>query len=233
MDKEYAKYLLEKTRKDYNLIAEDFTRTRVFIPEDIKNLAQYSFAGEKVLDSGCGNGRLLEILRDRDYFGVDISEKLIEIAKQKYHKGKFLVTDALNLPFPDNFFDKIYSLSVLHNIPSKEFRLQYLKEAKRVLKPGGLLILRVWDFWKRKEGWKLLFRYTFLKLIGQSKLDFFDVFVPWKNSEGKVITQRYFHCFSKREIEDLTSKAGLKTKESWRKGEDPRTNIYIVAEKPS
>ena len=232
MEREYAEYLLKKTRDDYNLIAKDYTRTRAFIPEDIKNLAQYSLFGERVLDSGCANGRLFEILRSVDYIGIDISEKLIEIAKQKYPKGKFLVADALNLLFPNNFFDKIYSISVLHNIPSKEFRLQYLKEAKRVLKPGGLLILRVWDFWKRKEGWKLLFKYTFLKLIGQSKLDFFDVFVPWKNSEGKIMIQRYFHCFSKREIEGLIKKVGLRVKESWREGKDPRTNIYIIAEKP-
>ena len=232
MEREYAEYLLKKTRDDYNLIAEDYTRTRAFIPEDIKNLAQYSLLRERVLDSGCASGRLFEILRGVDYFGLDISEKLIEIAKQKYPKGKFLVANALNLPFPNNFFDKIYSISVLHHIPSKEFRLQYLKEAKRVLKPGGLLILRVWDFWKRKEGWKLLLKYTFLKLIGQSKLDFFDVFVPWKNSEGKVIIQRYFHCFSKREIEGLINKADFKIKESWWEGKDPRTNIYIIAEKP-
>lgn len=233
MDKEYAKYLLEKTRQDYNLIAEDYTRTRAFIPEDIKALAEYTFAGEKVLDSGCGSGRFFEVLRDKgvDYFGVDISESLIAIAKKNYPKVKFRVADALNLPFPSNFFDKIYSISVLHHIPSKDFQLQYLKEVKRTLKPKGFLILRVWDFWKRKTALKLLLKYTFLKLIGKSKLDFKDVFIPWKDSKGKMLVQRYFHCFTQEELESLVKKVEFKIKEAWRGGKDPRTNIYIVAEK--
>jgi len=232
MKKEYAEWLLRKTKEDYNLIAEDYTRTRAFIPEDIRELAKYASADEKILDSGCASGRLFEVLEKVDYHGIDISEKLIEIAKYKYPSGKFQATNALNSPFPENFFDKAYSISVLHNISSREFQLQYLKEIKRVLKPEGLLILRVWDFWKRKEGWRLFLKYTILKLIGKAKMDFFDIFVPWKNSKGGIVVERYFHCFRKREIEGLIRKTGLKVKKSWRGGKDPRTNIYIVAEKP-
>jgi SAM-dependent methyltransferase len=233
MEREYAKYLLKKTKKDYNLIAKDYARTRAFIPEDIKKLADYVSQSDRILDSGCGNGRLLGVLKDKniDYFGIDISERLIEIAKKNYPKAQFRVDDALNLPFPDNFFDKVYSISVLHHIPSKYFQLQYLKEIKRVLKIEGLLILRVWDFWKRKEGWRLFLKHAFLKLAGKSQLDFFDVFVPWKNSEGKIISQRYFHCFSKNELENLIKESGFSIKKSWRSGRDPRTNIYIIAQK--
>lgn len=233
MEKEYAHYLLEKTKKDYNLLAQDYARTRAFIPEDIKKLADYALPGEKILDSGCGSGRLFGILKEKkvDYYGIDISENLIEIAKKNFPEGKFEVADALNLPFPDNFFDKVYSISVLHHIPSKELRLKYLKEAKRVLKQKGILILRVWDFFKRKEGWKLFLKYTFLKLIRKSKLDFFDVFVPWKDSRGNVIAERYFHCFRKSELESLIKEVGFKIKKSWWGGKDPRTNIYIIAEK--
>lgn len=242
MDRKYAEYLLQKTKEDYNLIAEDYTRTRAFIPENIRELAKYALGGEKILDSGCASGRLFEVLKEVDYYGVDVSEKLIEIAKRNYlhphtknfgvrARAKFQVADALNLSFSENFFDKVYSISVLHNIPSKEFQIQYLKEIRRVLKPEGILILRVWDFWKRKTALKLIFKYTFLKLIGKSKLDFFDVFVPWKSSKEQIIVQRYFHCFRKKEIKSLIEEAGLKIKKSWRKGKDPRTNIYIIAEK--
>jgi ubiquinone/menaquinone biosynthesis C-methylase UbiE len=233
MDREYAQYLLKKTQEDYNLIAEDYARTRPFFLEDVISLGKYTLVGEKVLDSGCANGILLDVLKDKkiDYFGVDISGKLIEIAKKKYPEAKFQVTDALNLSLPDSSFDKVYSISVLHNIPSQDFQLQYLKEIARILKPKGLLIMRVWDFWKRRDGWKLFLKYTFLKMIGKSKLDFKDVFVPWKNSKGQILIQRYFHCFTKRELENLIKEVGLKIKESWRAGKDPRTNIYLIAEK--
>ena len=233
MDKAYAQYLLKKTNQDYNLIAEDYARTRAFLPEDIKALAKYAGADERVLDVGCANGRLFEVFGDKniDFFGIDNSEKLIQIDKKKYPKANFQVADALGLPFPSDYFDKVYSISVIHNIPSKEFQLQYLIEAKRVLKSGGLLILRVWDFWRRKEGIKLFLKYAFLKLIGKSRLDFKDIFLPWKNSQGKKMTQRYFHCFTKAKIENLLKEAGFKIKKSWRAGRDPRTNIYLIAEK--
>lgn len=233
MDKEYAQYLLKKTRDDYNLLAQDYARTRAFVPEDIRSLGEYTAAGDRVLDIGCANGRLFEVLKGKaaDFFGIDGSEKLIEIAKTKYPEAKFQVADALRLPFPENYFDKIYSISVIHNIPSREFQLQFLKEARRVLRPQGLLILRVWDFWRRKEGIKLFLKYAFLKITGKSKLDFGDVFLPWKNDKGKVVVQRYFHCFTKKEIEDLAKEAGFKIKKSWRAGQDPRTNIYLVVER--
>ena len=233
MDRGYAEYLLEKTKENYNLTAEEYTRTRAFIPEDIKSLGDYTEKGDKILDSGCASGRLYGVLKEKkvEYFGVDISERLIEIAKKNYPDGNFQIANTLNLPFVDNSFDKIYSISVIHNIPSRDFQLQYLKESKRVLKPGGLLILRVWDFWKRKEGWRLFFKYALLRLKGSLKMDFYDVLVPWKDSNGKILIQRYFHCFTKREIENLVKKAGFKIKQSWRRGKDPRTNIYIVAEK--
>lgn len=233
MNKEYAQYLARKTKEDYNLLAEDYARTRAFIPEDIRSLGEYALPRETILDMGCANGRLFEVFQGKeiDFLGIDASEKLIEIARKKYPQAKFLIANALSLPLPDNHFDKVYSISVIHNIPSKEFQLQYLKEALRVLKPGGLLILRVWDFWQRKEGIKLFIKYALLKLIGRSKLDFKDVFLPWKNDKGKAVAQRYFHCFTKREIENLAKKAGFKIKKSWRAGNDPRTNIYLVAEK--
>lgn len=233
MDKEYAIFLLEKTKKDYNFLAENYDRTRSFISEDIKKLAELVQAKEKILDSGCANGRLYEILKEKkiDYYGIDISENLIKIAQNKYPEAKFQVANALNLPFQDNFFDKVFSISVLHNIPSKEFKIQYLQEIKRVLKPNGFLILRVWDFWKRREGWQIFLKYTLLKLIGKSKLDFFDIFLPWKNSNGNILVQRYFHCFKKKGIEKLIKEVGFKIKKSWREGKDPRTNIYVVAEK--
>ena len=234
MRKEYAEYLTKETIQNYNLIASDYTRTRSYIPEDIRALGDYTANGERILDSGCASGHFFEVLKNKkvDYFGIDISEKLIEIARRNYPEASFETVNALKLPFPDNFFDEVYSISVIHNIPSTEFRFQYLKEVIRVLKPNGRLILRVWNFWKRKAGLKLILRYAFLKIIGKSKLDFKDVFVPWKDSQGRILIQRYFHCFTKREFEGLARKAGFKIEKSWRAGKGKRANIYLIAQKP-
>ncbi len=232
MDREYAKYLLKETCQNYNRIALHFTRSRGFV-WDIAGLDEYVVAGERVLDLGCGNGRLYKIFKDKktDYVGVDNSSELIEIAKENYPHLDFRVADALRLPFPDNYFDKVYSIRALHCFPSKEFRLQFLAEAKRVLKPGGALVLTVWNVWECQDKQNLLrlARSTFLKIIGASKLDFGDTFVPW---EGEV--QRYYHFFTKKELKDLTKKAGFEVDKIWTTGKEWKySDFYIVARKPA
>jgi len=236
MDRKYAEYLLKKTKDDYNLIAEDFSRTRAGIPKVVeqKPLKDYILAGERILDLGCGNGRLYELFKDCsiDYYGVDFSEKLIEIAKNHYPKAKFQITDALNLPFPNNFFDKVLSVAVFHQIPSEEFRRRFLTEIKRVLKPEGYLILTVWYLWREKKVRKLIFKYTLSKLIGKSELDFKDIFLPWKNSKGEIKVQRYYHCFTKKELIKIFQDVNLKIKEiDLVKHPEGHYNIFLVAEK--
>lgn len=230
MDKKYAEYLLEKTKEDYNLIAEDFSRTREKPLPEIKFLFDnYLISGERVLDLGCGNGRYFQFFAEKnvDYFGVDSSEKLIEIAKRRHPEGKFQLAEALHLPFPNNFFDKIYSIAVLHHIPSKDFRLQFLKETHRILKSKGLLILTIWKLPRLKK-YYLLFKYTILKFIGKSKLDWGDILVPW----GEKV-KRYYHCFFKKELENLVKKSELIIKESGivKNEKGNRQNIYLIAEK--
>lgn len=232
MDKEYAKYLLEKTRQDYNLLAEDFSRTRQFT-WDIEGLAKYVFEGDKILDLGCGNGRLLEIFKEIkiNYWGIDSSERLIGIAKRKYPKNKFEVGDLLNLPFPNNFFDRVFAIRVLHHIPSQEFRIQALQEIKRILKPGGTLILTVWNVWESKYKINLLrmIKNCFLKIIGKSKLDFGDAFVPWWKVNEKIL--RYFHFFTKRELRKIVKESGFKVREIWQSKFNGHSDIYLIAQK--
>src|SRR3989344_2355970 len=191
MDQDYAQYLLKKTIENYNLTAEDFSRTRRYVWPGFEPLAQYAEPNDKVLDLGCGNGRLLDLLRDKkiNYIGVDNSAALITLAQKRYPAADFRIGDALKISFASNYFDKIYSVAVLHHIPSEELRLEFLEEVKRVLRPGGLLILTVWNLWQWRS-FKYNLKYITLKILGLSKLDFKDIFVPWAKTR-----QRYFHCF--------------------------------------
>jgi ubiquinone/menaquinone biosynthesis C-methylase UbiE len=235
MDKKYAEYLLVKTRQDYNRIAEYFSSTRSFLWEELIPLTEYIKPGDNVLDLGCGNGRLYSFLKKRGikYTGIDSSERMIEIAKEKNQEGdpKFEVVEALDLPFSENSFDKVYSVAVLHHIPSSDFRLEFMEEIKRVLKSKGKLVLTVWNLAQIDK--PSLIKYTILRLFGKSKLDPKDVFYPWKNPEGKILAQRYVHCFSKTELEELAKEAGLKVKDSGflARGKSQKANIYLVAEK--
>lgn len=229
MKRDYADYLLEKNKKDYNLISDIFSKKRERVWPKMKFLFDdYLIPGEKVLDLGCGNGRFYEAMKEKkiDYIGVDVSEKLIKIAKEKYPEAKFLAADALNLPFPNNYFDKIYTIAFFHHIPSKEYRLKVLKEIRRVLKKNRLLILTIWNLSRNKKARELLFKYSFLKLFGFSKLDFKDILYPWKNPKGDVILERYFHIFSGRELKKLLAVSGFKVEKFFQ-----NDNIILVVRK--
>ncbi len=230
MEKDVAKKLLEKTKKDYNIIAKDYSRTRGFV-WDIEDLSKYASDNDRILDLGCGNGRLLEVLKNKkiDYIGIDASEELIKIAKENYPQENFQVADALSLPFPDNYFHKVFAIRSFHHFPSKKIREQFLQEVKRVLKPNGLLILTVWSVWysKNRKGLKQIIKNLFLKIIGKSKLDFGDALIPWNNE-----TMRYYHFFTKIELKNLIKKAEFKIRKTWvTPGKKKYSDIYIIAEK--
>ncbi|OGZ33750.1 MAG: hypothetical protein A2174_01610 [Candidatus Portnoybacteria bacterium RBG_13_41_18] len=229
MKREAALKILNDVRESYDKIAEVFSRTRKSVWEEFKPLAEYAHAGDRVLDLGCGNGRLVDLFKGRpiEYFGIDNSTKLIGIAKSKYPTQEFQVFDGLRIPFEDNYFDKIYCIAVLHHIPGKELRQEFLNEVGRVLKSEGKLILTTWYLWQKDTGWRLLFKYTLKKLLGQSELDFFDLMEPW----GKI-SDRYFRNFRKGELKKIIIKNGFKIEkfEVLKRGEKNK-NLLVIATK--
>lgn len=98
--------------------------------------------GQRLLDLGCGNGNILKILNERipaEYYGLDISEKMIEEAGKKLGKAARLqVGDAEQLPYKDNFFDVVVCNASFHHYPNPE---KAAAEMGRIIKSGGLLIL--------------------------------------------------------------------------------------------
>ncbi|MFH1506869.1 MAG: class I SAM-dependent methyltransferase, partial [Candidatus Omnitrophota bacterium] len=78
-------------------------------------------------------------------YGVDICPASVEEANKyliKFSiKGKAVIGDARKLDFPDNYFDKAISSDFFEHL-SAEDNVQVLKEIKRVVKPGGLIVLK-------------------------------------------------------------------------------------------
>ncbi len=234
MNSELSNKILQEVKENYNLIAKDYARTREFISADVKEIVgRYAVKQGRILDSGCGNGRLFELLDapEREYVGLDASEELLRIARQNYPKGNFVAGDALNLTFADNSFDQIFSVSVLHHFPG-ETRQKYLQECLRALKPGGSLVLRVWNMWHNDFAKQLIVKFTIGKFLRQNDLDFMDIYYPWKDGQGNVVARRYLHCFTRSELASLCQKSGFAVKESWAENKGVNSNIYIVAQKP-
>ncbi|MDD3170479.1 MAG: class I SAM-dependent methyltransferase [Candidatus Pacebacteria bacterium] len=220
MDNKYIKYILDKLKEDYNKIAEKYSQVREKEWREMEFLFDSISENDKVLDLGCGSGRFYPLFEKRkaDYYGIDFSAKMIEIAKEKYSRVRFWLGTGFSLAFEYDFFDKVYVIAVLHHVPSKELRLKFLEEAKRVLKNKGRLVLTVWDL-KEKQ------KFSFFK---NKNLDQGDILLPWYGAEDC-----YFHKFSLRELEELASAAGLKIIEKGEimVGERPYTNFYLICEK--
>lgn len=100
--------------------------------------------GMKVLDVGCGTGAFTYYLakgtKNCNYYGVDIDETFINNAKtlipDNTNSYYFVLGDASELPFPDNFFDITTSYTFLTNMPNGK---KAMEEMKRVTKTNGII----------------------------------------------------------------------------------------------
>jgi len=101
--------------------------------------------GERILDAGCGSGRLIPVVCERIGPGgslveLDFAPGMLEIGRSKPHGTHvtFMLADAHAIPAPDGDFDKVIALALLPHLSDKA---RALKEFHRVLKPGGLLVI--------------------------------------------------------------------------------------------
>jgi ubiquinone/menaquinone biosynthesis C-methylase UbiE len=127
---------------------EAHTRARYKLEPYIHDFAGFGqSAGKLVLEIGVGMGAdyLQWLKAGAQATGVDLSSASIERARRRCERAGYApdlhVSDAEHLPFPDCSFDLVYSYGVMHHSPDT---LQCLREARRVLKPGGALRVMVY-----------------------------------------------------------------------------------------
>lgn len=95
----------------------------------------------RILDVGCGEGQFLNLAAKRGWktFGVEISPMAVRRAKEAFNLD-IVAVELREARFPDSHFDVVTLFNVLDHLP---FPVEALKEIHRVLKPGGLLVVRV------------------------------------------------------------------------------------------
>ena len=88
----------------------------------------------KILDVGCGKGFLLfdflKVIPDAEIYGIDISKYAINNSKEEI-KNHLQVGNAIKLPWPDDYFDLVYSINTFHNLHNYELD-KALREFERV-----------------------------------------------------------------------------------------------------
>lgn len=174
----------------YNRISTSFDRTRhtpwKSVIEFIKSLPRETI----LFEAGCGNGKNLMLHSKENSYGIDVSESLVSICREKgLNVG---VADICNIPVWSNTFDASISIAVIHHLSTEERRIKAVKEIVRVTKPEGKILIEVWahekNFPEKDQ----------------------DRSVLWKNEDGTKCCDRYYHFFKREEIESICKKGGIK-----------------------
>ena len=175
---------MDKQKIDtYNKMAREYDEETApfweLFPSQIMEKFVEAMLSKNVIDIGCGPGRDALMLKDKgcELVCLDASKAMVEICKQRGLNA--VVGDLLNLPFPDETFDGAWAYTSFLHIPKKKFP-DALREAKRVLKENGFLVIGTIE----GDGEK------------------------YKQSK-KVNSDRYFAYYGKDEIEDYFKDAGF------------------------
>lgn len=112
--------------------------------EDINGFINSTASNGKILDLGCGSGYISKYMADNGLqpIGIDFSEKMIEIAKQKYPQIPFYKMDIADVGnyFDENTFDGLLAIYTLYFIP-KEQMDSVLESLSKILKDGANLLI--------------------------------------------------------------------------------------------
>ncbi len=238
MQKRIAEVLLHLNQEFYDAFAEAFSDSRTESEPGMDRVLAQVGSGESVLDLGCGQGRLANLLPPAcRYVGIDYSTEMLKIAKARAEDSdcsrvRFLAADLVNDPWSerlDDTFDWVFLRAVLHHIPGHHYRQDLVRRAAVVVKPGGHLVLANWQFLKID---RLRRRILPWRVIGldASDVEDNDYLLDWRR-QGRGF--RYVHLVNDAETRTLASAAGLTINQTFLA--DGHTNdltLYAVLVKP-
>jgi tRNA (uracil-5-)-methyltransferase TRM9 len=214
----------------YTAFAASFSETRPESARDLDRIVPYIPHGARVLDLGCGNGRMAGVLarhrRDVTYVGVDSSAEMIARCRMQDTSDNeprvtFLVADITQpgwtccLPLAAmGAFDCVLMLAVLHHIPDSAIRVRILRQARDLLAPEGRVIVSTWQFLENERMRKKIVPWSTVG-IDERALEPGDALLNWKRGGAGL---RYCHWIGEDELRAMTAQAGLKVTETFRAG---------------
>ncbi|MBM3129631.1 MAG: class I SAM-dependent methyltransferase [Chloroflexi bacterium] len=238
MDQQLVKQLIAINQKFYSEFASAFSETRSSAQTRLDRIVAYIGDAGKVLDIGCGNGRLAERLEREGkrarYVGVDASPQLIAIATARKAQLRHIAADffvgditqaSWTLPFANASFDIAIALAVLHHIPSFALRVAVLRDIHALLKPGARLILTNWAFDRNERQRKRIVAWADAGFDARD-LEPGDALLAWKRGG---VGYRFCHLITKEEMIRLADASGFQVAKQYYA--DAELNLYSVLQK--
>ncbi len=223
ISREEAIRITDAVIRTYNSIAHHFSQSRWKLWEDLNYFTPFLRDGQSILEIGCGNGRLLELLGDRQmsYRGVDASAMLIEQAKRQPHQlensPQFEVANVLQLDLGETF-DVVMLVAVLQHFP-RALHDDVMERVAAHVKQGGYLLMTNWNMWQRSY-YRLITSQLLLKRVTARNRVVYgvpyrrwgmrDVLVPYQqNADRETLQERYLYAFTRRELRLLLERHGF------------------------
>jgi len=114
--------------------------------------------GSRVLEVGCGTGRLLLFAHASGFrcSGLDASPDMLVETKRKFSElnadVSLHLSEGSNLPFDDGTFDCVYSIRVLNQTESADYACTVIRDMVRVTRPGGRILIEFVNKWRPRIG---------------------------------------------------------------------------------
>lgn len=212
--------ILEKVKSDYDRISNHFNITRQNDWQEFELFKTYitnyiyntNIKKIRVLDVGCGNGRLVKFLNslgiEFEYLGIDNSEEQIKTAKKNYEDIENVKFEEGNILSLENYKDKfnvIFCIAVFHHLP-KELQEKGAEQIKLALKKEGLIFMLNWNLFQRKYIKNV---YNINKIFKYKTLNLKNTFITWKKPNGELICERFYYAFSKKDLNKIFKKVEL------------------------
>lgn len=231
MRPEIAQKLLEMNRQFYETQAADFSQSRQGINPGFDALRQaLPRPCRRLLDVGCGNGRLGQYLQQQQaigaYVGVDFSSGLLAIAPTLAN-GAFYARDLSQPGCLDGLgqFEAIACLATLHHLPGRANRVRLLREMGARLAPDGRLFLSTWQFVQNERQQRKIRDWAEVGLAAHD-VEPGDYLLSWQRG---AFAYRYASLIDETEMTALAAAAGLSLLRHFRSdGREGNLSLYAI-----
>jgi 2-polyprenyl-3-methyl-5-hydroxy-6-metoxy-1,4-benzoquinol methylase len=227
MDPAIVRRLNEINKAFYRDFASVFAESRTLDQPELQRVVELVAPGNRVLDVGCGHGRIAHLLDRRQtaatYLGLDFSAQFVRLAEEwavdlEWVEAEFRVVDLLDphwSAFLDGqLFDVTLVLAVLHHIPAYANRLALMRQLRDHLAPGGRLVASTWQFTTHARMRRKIVSWDRAGL-DPAGLEPGDYLLDWKRGG---VGLRYCHLVDEGELERLARDSGLAVRSTFRAG---------------